>query len=34
MNQILAIANADEKRVEKKNINFSDEYTKTSLFKN
>ena len=33
MNQILAIADQDQKRFEKKNINFSDEYIKTSLFK-
>jgi hypothetical protein len=33
MNHILSIASQDEKRFEKKNINFSDEYIKTSLFK-
>lgn len=33
MEQILAIASQDEKRFEKKNVNFSDEYKKTSLFK-
>lgn len=33
MEQVLAIAAQDEQRFEKKNINFSDEYKKTSLFK-
>lgn len=34
MDHILEIAEQDGKRFEKKNINFSDEYKKTSLFKN
>jgi len=33
MEHILAIAGQDEQRFEKKNINFSEEYKKTSLFK-
>jgi len=33
MNHILSIADQDEKRFEKKNVNFSDGYTRTSLFK-
>lgn len=33
MNQILAIADKDEKRFAKNYINFSDDYKKSSLFK-